>query len=281
MGHMSDIKGIADVCKKHDAVLLVDNAHGAHLKFTPKDLHPISLGAAMCCDSAHKTLPVLTGGAYVHCAKDFSRAELKSCMSMVASTSPSYLTLASLDCCNRYLSEQASADFLLLEEKHKRLTELAGQKGFGNFIQNCDSTKLSLNIYSIGTDGADFAQLLRENNIEPEYVSKSHVVLLMTPFNSKQDFDRLEKVFNHIKINSQIKTERYSPMERRRVLSPHEAYFQQSEVVKVENSEGRICAETKIICPPGIPVVACGEQIDPIAQKLLKNSGINLIKVIK
>ena len=66
---MSDVKALAEVCRRYGVPLLVDNAHGAHLKFGAEDRHPISLGASMCCDSAHKTLPVLTGGAYLHIAK--------------------------------------------------------------------------------------------------------------------------------------------------------------------------------------------------------------------
>ncbi len=70
LGRMSNIEALAKVCKKYDIPLLVDNAHGSYLKFCEQDLHPISLGADMCCDSAHKTLPVLTGGGYLHIAKD-------------------------------------------------------------------------------------------------------------------------------------------------------------------------------------------------------------------
>ena len=70
IGNISDIKGISEICKKRGVLLLVDNAHGAYLKFLKDDLHPIALGADMCCDSAHKTLPVLTGGAYLHISKN-------------------------------------------------------------------------------------------------------------------------------------------------------------------------------------------------------------------
>ena len=67
LGHTADIPAIAEVCHRRGALLLVDNAHGAYLKFLPGgSRHPIDLGADMCCDSAHKTLPVLTGGAYLH-----------------------------------------------------------------------------------------------------------------------------------------------------------------------------------------------------------------------
>lgn len=66
LGNLADIGGMSDVCRKYGVLLIVDNAHGAYLHFLPKPEHPLDLGAEMCCDSAHKTLPVLTGGAYLH-----------------------------------------------------------------------------------------------------------------------------------------------------------------------------------------------------------------------
>ena len=99
---------LAQVCHQHGTLLLVDNAHGAYLRFLQPSLHPLDLGADLCCDSAHKTLPVLTGGAYLHlspAAPAWLAAMAKSALGLFGSTSPSYLTLASLDLCNRYLAE--------------------------------------------------------------------------------------------------------------------------------------------------------------------------------
>jgi tetratricopeptide (TPR) repeat protein len=69
LGNTLDISALAQVCHARGTPLLVDNAHGAYLRFLPRDRHPITLGADLCCDSAHKTLPVLTGGAYLHFGK--------------------------------------------------------------------------------------------------------------------------------------------------------------------------------------------------------------------
>ena len=70
LGNLVDIAALSVVCHRHGVPLLVDNAHGAYLKFLPRDIHPLTLGADLCCDSAHKTLPVLTGGAYLHIGKN-------------------------------------------------------------------------------------------------------------------------------------------------------------------------------------------------------------------
>ena len=104
LGFCPSICEIADACHDFGVLLLVDNAHGAYLKALGK--HPIELGADAAADSAHKTLGALTGGAYLHISKNapatFSK-EAKDALSLFATTSPSYLILASLDLTNGYI----------------------------------------------------------------------------------------------------------------------------------------------------------------------------------
>ena len=100
LGNLAPVGEIASVCHRHGVPLLVDNAHGAYLKFLPRSLHPMDLGADLCCDSAHKTLPVLTGGAYLHMGPDWTTEEAKAAMALFGSTSPSWLILQSLDGAN-------------------------------------------------------------------------------------------------------------------------------------------------------------------------------------
>ena len=110
LGNVADVAALSAVFKKHSVMLLVDNAHGAYLKFVTPSMHPMDLGADMCCDSAHKTLPVLTGGAYLHISqtsesKEWLSANADMAMSLFASTSPSYLIMQSLDRANLYIHE--------------------------------------------------------------------------------------------------------------------------------------------------------------------------------
>ena len=108
LGHTLDIAGIAAVCREKGVPLLVDNAHGAYLKFLTPSRHPIDLGADLCADSAHKTLPALTGGAYLHLSDRAARRwekDVKEAMALFATASPSYLILRSLDLVNRYLED--------------------------------------------------------------------------------------------------------------------------------------------------------------------------------
>ena len=95
LGGMQDVAALAEVCHRYGTLLAVDNAHGAYLRFLRPSRHPLDLGADLCCDSAHKTLSVLTGGAYLHIARTAptSLAEnAKEALALFGSTSPSYLT---------------------------------------------------------------------------------------------------------------------------------------------------------------------------------------------
>ena len=107
LGGVQELPALAAVCRAQGVPLLVDNAHGAYLRFLPQNCHPIAQGAAMCCDSAHKTLPVVTGGAYLHLAHDApvqDEAAVRGALALFGSTSPSYLILQSLDACNAVLA---------------------------------------------------------------------------------------------------------------------------------------------------------------------------------
>ena len=106
LGGQVDIQGISEVCHKYQTILAVDNAHGAYLHFLKKPQHPMDLGADICSDSAHKTLPVLTGGAYLQSSKNapkYFSENAKQAMALFGSTSPSYLIMSSMDLCNSFL----------------------------------------------------------------------------------------------------------------------------------------------------------------------------------
>lgn len=280
MGHLADIERTAAVCQEAHLPLLVDNAHGAHLRFLPQDQHPITLGAAACCDSAHKTLPVLTGGGYLHLSPRYCRDEAKAAMARFGSTSPSYLILASLDQCNAYLAGEAKSDFAQLAKVHQRLSAVAQKAGWQPDLRT-DPTKLTLDPSGLGYTGMEAAAYLRRQGIELEYAGPDRLVLLMTPCNREEDFDRLAAALASIPPREPIASVPFQPPAPVCRLSPREAAFAPAETVAVDDAGGRICAETKITCPPGVPLVAAGEEITTALQKVLKNCSIQTLKVVK
>lgn len=276
LGNMLNIRALASTCRRYKVPLIVDNAHGAYLKFLPGDLHPISLGAAMCVDSAHKTLPVLTGGAYLHVSKAFSKyaERARAAMSLFASTSPSYLTLASLDLCNKRLAdgyaERISA-FSCMMDAVKNTIRSIGYEVCGN-----EPLKITLR-----TTGYGLADHLRKNMIEPEYTDFEHVVLMLTPENEKEDIDRLIFALDSYEGERMIADPIYSsPTEHEQAMTVREATFAPSRVILAKNSEGRICAAPKVSCPPAVPIVMSGERITKEDIRLFKHYGIEKVSVV-
>ncbi len=163
LGGQANLPALARAAHRRGAPLLVDNAHGAYLRFLPQSRHPLDLGADLCCDSAHKTLPVLTGGAYLHGAESAPPAlwaEGKRALALFGSTSPSYLILQSLDRCNAYLAGDYPARLAqtagALEVLRRRLRE------GGWAVWETDPLKLTIDCAASGWDGSSLARGLRE-----------------------------------------------------------------------------------------------------------------------
>ena len=281
LGGMADIERIADVCHKYDLPLLVDNAHGAYLAFLEKNLHPIALGADMCCDSAHKTLPVLTGGAYLHTGErmDITAAGLKRNMSLFGSTSPSYLILESLDICNRYLAENFRKD---LSETVKRINALKERLSPAYEILCSEPLKITVNALLCGLTGNELAEKLRVQGIETEYSDTVHTVMMLSVMNTEEDMQKIAAAMENIRMPKiRIDAPDLDILPLKRALSPAEAFFSSRETVNVDDSLGRTAAETVSVCPPCVPAVAAGEIIDENTIKILKNYSIFQVNVVK
>ena len=279
LGGMSDIEALAKVCRKYDIPLLVDNAHGSYLKFCEKDMHPISLGADMCCDSAHKTLPVLTGGGYVHIAKDdkYGFAEnAVNAMAIFGSTSPSYLILQSLDLCNRYIDGKIRDDIEGCAEKVAELKRFIESKGYG--IVSAEPLKLTVDFRCTN---ADFKCILRENGIEFEYADDDFAVFMFTPQNSQKDFEKLKKIFENMDIISKNDFEYIEFPKSEQVITIRQAVFSENEEIDVDKALGRICASPTVSCPPAIPVAVSGERITEKHIELFKKYKIEKIMIVK
>ena len=281
LGKVANIPKLSKVCKEYDIPLLVDNAHGSYLKFCPQDMHPISLGADMCCDSAHKTLPVLTGGGYLHIAKSdkygFSQNAINA-MAIFGSTSPSYLILQSLDLCNKYIDEKIREDIESCCEKVAELRCLINEKGFG--IVSAEPLKLTVDF--CGFD-FDFAEYFRKYEIEFEYADGDYIVFMISPQNTDEDFLKLETAFRNLELTLKhdYNEDTISFMFGERVMTIREAIFNECEEIDVENALGRVCASPTVSCPPAIPIAVSGEKITNEHIGLFKKYKITKILVMK
>ena len=282
LGNISDIKGISEVCRAKSIPLLCDNAHGAYLNFLEENIHPMALGADMCCDSAHKTLPCYTGGALLHISKNAPKDFIscaKNAMSLFASTSPSYLIMESLDLCSDYVNKNyrndLSAAVRRTAECKKRLEKL-GWILYGN-----EPAKITVCAGESGYDGDELGNILREKGIEPEYTDCQYAVFMITPFNSEEDFLALEKAMSEIPQLSAIPKNDYPFIPHAvKKMNIREAAFSKSCAVPVEKALGRICGMTVTCCQPSVPIAVSGEEITDDVIKILKRYSISQINVI-
>lgn len=274
LGNIADIEGFSRVCRKHGILLAVDNAHGAYLKFLEESRHPIDLGAHLCCDSAHKTLPVVTGGAYLHIAKDvsdFSRQSVKNALALFGSTSPSYLILQSLDACNLYLDgyKKKLADFLPLVAQTKASLEKKGYCFYGD-----EPMKLTISAKAYGYTGIELADILKQNNIFCEFSDPDYLVLMPTPETEKAGLERVTQVLESIPRKDAKKDSPPKFTKPEKAMSVREASISPSEILPTEECEGRILSAVTVGCPPAVPIVVCGERITKEVLDCFKYYGI-------
>lgn len=292
LGNCADVAALAEVCHSNGCFLAVDNAHGAYLKFLAESAHPMDLGADVCCDSAHKTLPVLTGGAYLHLSRNMDPNLAERAMAMFATTSPSYLILQSLDLCNAYLEEEG-ASFERTAQRVAALREELTKAGYKT--EGTEPWKITLEADKAFSDGDTLAETLLKYGIAVEYHDDRHVVMMFSAKTTEGEFALVGSVLEEITAAQSSEDEADAaeasdegeetitneagesadtedeesqsdvtdvatripvPVQ---VLTPAEAIWAESEYVDTSQCVGRVLAEPLVHMPPCVPVYMCGE----------------------
>lgn len=281
LGHRAEIAAIAEICHRYDVLLLVDNAHGAYLRFLQQSAHPLDQGADLCCDSAHKTLPVLTGGAYLHasaaCPKELLPF-MERAMNLFASTSPSWLTLQSLDAVNQTLAEGyrekiiQTAD-LSIQLRHR--LEADGWRCVGD-----EPLKLTLCPKESGYTGTTLREYMAEHKLICEFADPDYVVLMITPELREEQLERLRTILHALPRKDALTERPPKPGKPHPVLRPHEVLFHPFERIRTKDGLGRILASPSVSCPPAVPICICGERIGKSALRMFEYYGIEYCDVI-
>ena len=280
LGNIADVSALSEVCRRYGIPLLVDNAHGAYLAFTAPALHPIAQGAAMCADSAHKSLPALTGGAYLHISKNATQyiASARNMLSLFASTSPSYLILQSLDLLNSHIFNEYPQRLECAISKTEKTKRELQKLGFAP--ESTEPLKIVINAAKYGYTGDELAEHLRQNRIECEFSDRDFIVLMTSTENGDADYSRLVSVMSAIKPKTALPERRTVLPRSQKAMTLRKAVLSPSETIRTELAEGRILAAPTVSCPPAVPIAVSGELITKAVIEALTAYGISEVSVV-
>lgn len=311
-GVVSDVERLAEITHKYGAVLIVDEAHGAHLGISDELPVPAyKLGADLVIESAHKTLPALTQTAFLHaCGERVNQALVEECLAIYESSSPSYVLMASLDKCITDLQstgKEKIEKLLTINEKfRKNVNKLryihipCEELLNSNAIFDIDKTKLIISVDKKVGNGKQIADLLRDKyNFEMEMATLGYVLGITTICDDETEIERLATSLKDIDeilqrrmidCNSIEAFGDVELLENEKRFSIYEAKKKDIEVINIEDSCGKISGEFVYLYPPGIPLLVPGEVI---SERLLQQirefigAGMNVcgvsegIKVLK
>ena len=288
-GVVSDIEGIAEAAHRCGALLIVDEAHGAHFGFHPYfPQSAIRQGADIVIQSVHKTLPSLTQTALLHVSGDLTDREmLRRMLGIYQTSSPSYVLMASIDQCVRMLSGKGGELFDLFSRELKMFWEEAGKLENLEAIRTDDPSRILVSGGRTGLSGYEICDILRKNyHLEPEMTAEEYVLALMSVGDGDQGLRVLLHALREMdaagdpcgrRVAGGGESWREPQNEgrdacRAEICMPlREAWDAEPERILLEECAGRISAEFVYLYPPGIPLAVPGERISrSLAEQLVR-----------
>lgn len=275
-GICSDLQAIVEMAHAHGMKVLVDEAHGTHFSFG--DNLPISgmaAGADMAAVSMHKTGGSLTQSSFLLIGKQMSAGHVRQIINLTQTTSASYLLLSSLDLSRKNLALHGKDIFAqvvrMAEYARAEIAKIGGYYAFGgelkngNDISDFDKTKLPVYTASIGLAGIEVYDILRDRyDIQVEFGDLSNLLAILSVGDTGQALERLVSALADIKRiyqrdpSGMFDHEYIAPIVR---MTPKKAFYAPKRSVAINDSIGKICGEFVMCYPPGIPILAPGEEI--------------------
>lgn len=277
-GICSNLAEIVRLAHERDMLVLADEAHGTHFYFgdgLPQAA--MNAGADMAAVSMHKSGGSLTQSSFLLTGKGVNANYIRQIINLTQTTSGSYLLMASLDIARRELSLNgreiftrvaATAQYARDEINHLGDYYAYGRELInGDTIYDFDDTKLSINTWDVGLAGIEVYDILRdEYDIQVEFGDLGNILAYLSAGDRPRDVERLVSALSEIRRQykkstaGMLKHEYINPAV---ALSPQRAFYAEKESLALGNSVGRICTEFVMCYPPGIPILAPGEEITP------------------
>ncbi|WDL99317.1 aminotransferase class I/II-fold pyridoxal phosphate-dependent enzyme [Alicyclobacillus sp. ALC3] len=278
-GVAADLVAIVEAAHRLAVPVLVDEAHGVLTHFhSDLPMSAMAAGADMAATSVHKLGGSLTQSSVLNVRAGLvDPRHVQVVMSMLTTTSTSYLLLASLDVARRELAlfghERIATAIALAEDARKRINDIEGLYCVGNEILTdsatfaLDPTKLTVSVRKLGLRGYDVERMLREEfNIEVELSDLYNILCIISWGDRQDDVDQLVDALSEIAASYRDRTDLHlmpvqSPSMPELRMSPREAFYAKTEVVPIAESVGRTIAEMIMVYPPGIPILLPGEVV--------------------
>jgi len=312
-GLCADIERIIPYAHEKGLIVLVDEAHGPHLKFNPKlPKCALDVGADLCVQSTHKIVGGMTQASMLHArAGRVNIDDVTNTLKLLQTTSPSYILMASLDLARMQMATEGkkllNRTIKLAEEARARIDKIPGVTCFGKErakqagMADMDVTKLTITVSDLGLSGYHVSQLLNTRfGIQVEMADPFHVLVIVSIGDRQDDLDRLVAALQQISAETGLQgallpLDKVHPpsLTNRFAMTPRKAFYYDTELVPVDRSAGRVCAEIVTVYPPGIPLFVPGEEISRDAIDYITNmagwgaiiDGLNenntLVRVVK
>lgn len=282
-GVVSDVKAIADVVHKRNIPLIVDEAHGAHFGFHPYfPQRANSLGADVVINSLHKTLPALTMCGLIHVNGKFAnKKKIEKYLHIIQTSSPSYILMASIDCCIRFLENDREKYFNnyvnLLEYTRNELKKLKHI----HLIEtdNFDKSKILISVKNTNLSGNELSNILLEKyHLQMEMAAGTYVLAMTTVADTKEGMERLIKALKEIDDSVSVENKTFEfklpVLDKVYTVSDIEELILHddtlTEICCFNDCVGKVSAEYAYVYPPGIPIIVPGERITKEVSDLLK-----------
>ncbi len=290
-GLCADIEKIIPYTHEKGLIVLMDEAHGPHLKFNPKlPKCALETGADMCVQSTHKIVGGMTQASMLHANTGrINIDDVTNTLKLLQTTSPSYILMASLDLARMQMATEGkkllNRTIKLAEEARAEINKIPGISCFSkerakqSGMADMDVTKLTITVSDLGLSGYTVSQMLNTRfDIQVEMADPFHVLVIVSIGDRQDDLNRLVDALRQIAAETGLQgtllpLDKVHPpvLQNRFAMTPREAFYYDTEMVGINQAIGRVSAEIVTVYPPGIPLLVPGEEISQDAIDYLRN----------